>query len=266
MNVEASAQRPIWSHRLTYARDLVREMVLRDVRAKYKRSALGVAWTMLNPLLHLAVFYFVFQVVLDLDTPRFTAYALAGLLIWGWTAGALSQATTAITANSAVLRQPGFPYGMLPPITVTTHLVYFLPALPPLLAFLMLDGSRPGWSLGALPLIVAVQFVFTLSLAYLFAAANAYFRDTEHFVNVLLRLSMFISPIFYQVSMVPEAYQPLYQLNPLVPLLEAYRAVLMYGTQPPWGDLAAVGAVSGLSLYLTVRLYRYVAIRVVDDL
>ena len=266
MDVGTSAKHPLWRDRWIYARDLLREMVVRDVRVKYKRSTLGLAWAMLNPLLHLVVFYFVFQVILALDTPRFTAFALAGLLIWGWTAGALSQATGAITSNAALLRQPGFPSGMLVPIAVTTHMVYFVLALPPLLAFLIAGGSRPGWSLAALPLILAVQFLFTLSLAYLFAATNACFRDTEHFINVLLRLTMFISPIFYEASRVPEAYQSLYQLNPLVPLLEAYRAVLMYGIEPPWDALAGVALVSAVVLYLSQRLYRHVALHVVDDL
>lgn len=266
MNVGISTASPSRLSRMVHARDIVHEMVMRDVRIKYKRSFLGIAWAVLNPLLHLLVFYFIFQMVLNIDTPRFTAFALAGLLIWGWTAGALSQATSAITANSTLLQQPGFPTGMLPPVATTTHMIYFLLALPPLVAFLMLDGSRLGWSLLVLPLVLAVQFVFTLSVAYLFAAMNAYFRDTEHFTNVLLRLSMFISPIFYEASRVPAEYQWLYSLNPLVPLLEGYRAVLMYGTQPPWEDLAIVGAASTGALLLTFTLYRRTAVRMVDDL
>lgn len=261
-----SSRRAAFVHRTIYLRDLVREMVVRDVHVKYKRSALGLAWSMLNPLLHLMVFYFLFQVVLSVDTPRFSSYALAGLLVWGWSAGALSQAAGAITSNRSLLRQPGFPSGMLPTITVTTHLIYFSLALPALLIFLIAGGSRPGWGMLGVPVLMAVQFILTLSMAYLVAAVNAYFRDTEHFLEVALRLIMFLSPVFYQTSLVPEEYLEMYRMNPMVPLLEGYRALLMFDTQPDWTAVGMVAFGSGLGLAVSYRLYRYAALRTVDEL
>ncbi|QKT04322.1 ABC transporter permease [Ectothiorhodospiraceae bacterium 2226] len=266
MNVSYPAPAPHVLQRLGYLRDLMREMVWRDVRVRYKRSVLGIAWTMVNPLLHLLVFYFVFQVILAMDTPRFTSFALTGLLVWGWVTASLAQSAGSITNNATMLRQPGFPPTILPPIILSTHLVYLLFALPVLTVFLIVGGSRPGLGLLTLPLILAVNFVFILALAYFVAAANAYFRDIQHFLDVLLRLSMFLSPVFYEAQRVPEAYQYWYQMNPMVPLLEAYRAVLMYDTRPDWERLAVVFLVSLLVLYFSVRLYRRAAVRKVDEL
>ncbi len=252
--------------RLAYRRDLVTEMVARDVRVKYKRSIFGIAWAMLNPLLYLLVFYFVFQIVLGLHTPRFTAFGLTGLLTWGWSAGSLSQAVDSITGNRELLRQPGFPAALLPPVAVGTHLVYFLFALPVLMLFLIADGSRPGLNLLTLPAVLAVQFLLTLALTYFVASLHAIFRDTAHLLDVFLRLMMFASPIFYAASRVPAAYQSVYRLNPFVPLLEAYRALLMHGTDPDWEHLAIVGVSSVVGLYLGARFYARTVRRAVDDL
>lgn len=252
--------------RLVHVRDLGREMVVREVRVKYKRSAFGLAWAMLNPLLHLLVFYFVFQVVVGLDTPRFTAYGLTGLLVYGWFTGALSQTVGSITANGNLLRQPGFPVGILPPVAVGTHMVYFLFALPVLAIFLMVGGSRPGWSLLALPVVLGIQFLLTLAVGYFVAAVNAWFRDTSHLLDVVLRLLLFVSPVFYEVSRVPEAYRDLYSLNPLVPLLEAYRAILMFGSRPDWTSLLGVGLVSAAIIFFCARFYLSTAVRTVDEI
>lgn len=266
MSVSAASRLSLLADRLVYLVDLTREMVIRDVRIKYERSVFGIVWAMLNPLLHLSVFYFVFQVVLEMNTPRFTAFGLIGLLVWGWSAGALSHAAGSITGNRSLLHQPGFPAAVLPPVAAGANLVYFLFALPVLTIFLLLDGSRPGWSLLALPAVIAVQFLLTLALGYLLAALNAWFRDTAHLLDVVLRLLMFASPIFYEASRVPEAYQAIYGMNPLVPLLDAYRAVLMFGTWPDWAPLIIVASTTLAVLYASVWLYTRAVSRTVDEL
>src|SRR5690606_19580849 len=106
--------------------DLLAIMVMRDMKLRYKRSVMGIAWSLLNPLAQLAVFGFVFRFVLPLDIPNYTAFLFIGILAWSWFQGSLQQATGAIVENGALIGYPGFPVAVLPVVTVTSHLVHYL--------------------------------------------------------------------------------------------------------------------------------------------
>ena len=219
-------------HRLIYIRDLLRELVGRDMKLRYKRSVLGIAWTLLNPLTQLLVFLFVFNLLLPLNIPHYSSFLFAGILVWNWFQGSLNQSTGAIVDNRELLRRPGFSAAILPIVTVTSHLIHFLLALPVLLLFLMLEGGQWTSALLALPGVMALQFMLTLSLAYLVATFHVTFRDTQYLLGVLLNLWFYLTPIFYDAGTLPEAYQPLYRLNPMVYLIDAYRAILVRGVLP----------------------------------
>jgi lipopolysaccharide transport system permease protein len=227
------------ARRVRYIRDLLLVLVSRDMKLRYKRSVLGSLWTLLNPLGQLLIMSFIFRSVLPLGVPRYTSFLFSGLLVWTWFQAALSQATGSIIESSELLRRPGFPVAMLPIVTVTSHLVHFLLALPVLWLFLVLDGSHVTSALLALPLVIALQFMWTLSLGYLTAACHVVFRDTQYLLGVLLQFLFYLTPVFYEASAIPARYQPLYRLNPMVHLLEAYRAILLHGKLPEhlWGLL-----------------------------
>jgi lipopolysaccharide transport system permease protein len=216
-----------------YLRDLVFTLVARDIKLRYKGSYLGVAWTLLNPLTHLVVLYFIFNSVLPLDIPNYASFLFIGILVWSWFQSAVLLSTNAIVENRALIRQPGFPVAILPAITVTSHLIHFLIALPILFLFLGIDGGRFTSALWALLPVIAIQYVFTLSLAYLVSILHVEFRDTQYLLSVLMQLLFFLTPVFYGANAIPERYQPLYQLNPMVHLIDAYREILMEGRLPP---------------------------------
>jgi lipopolysaccharide transport system permease protein len=215
-----------------YACDLLRALVRRDMKLRYKRSILGVAWTLLNPLTQLLVFVFVFTFVLPLNIPHYPSFLFTGILVWNWFQGALHQSTGAIVDNRELLRRPGFPVAMLPMVTVTSYLVHFLLALPVLLLFLMLDGHPLTSVLLALPGVMGLQFLLILSLAYLVATLHVTFRDTQYLLGVLLNLLFYLTPVFYNANSIPERYQALYRLNPMTHLVEAYREILLQGVFP----------------------------------
>lgn len=253
-------------HRLVYLRDLLRELVVRDMKVKYKRSLLGMAWSLLNPLLQLGVFYFLFQVVLSLNVPRYSVYMLSGLLVWNWFQTSITQAATTITGNRDLLRLHGFPSAVLPVVAVTTNMIHFMIAIPVLAVFLFLGGSSLGASLLAVPVVIAVQYLLTLGIAYLVATVNVMFRDTQHLLELLLRMYMFLNPIFYTIEHVPAEYQGIYRLNPMVPLLEAYRAVLMKDAPPDWMGLAGVALLGGVFLVIGRLIFHHFSARFVDEL
>jgi lipopolysaccharide transport system permease protein len=227
---------------------------------------LGIAWTLINPLLQLAVFSFVFRSVIPINIPQFSSFAFSGLLIWTWSQTALFQATGLITSNKALIRQPNFPTAILPVVTTMTGLIHFLLALPVLIIFLAVDGVEPSSVLFVLPLLMVIQFVLTVGLAYPLAAMNVTFRDTQHTLGVLLQMLFYLTPIFYDLNSVPKEFQPFYQLNPMVPLIEAYRAILLKGTQPDWQALLIVSLVVAVILPIGLAIFRRQSNTFVEEL
>jgi lipopolysaccharide transport system permease protein len=256
----------VYRRKIAHFFDLLRVLVDRDMKLLYKRSALGIAWTLINPLLQLAVFSFVFRSVIPINIPQFSSFAFSGLLIWTWSQTALFQATGLITSNKALIRQPNFPTAILPVVTTMTGLIHFLLALPVLIIFLAVDGVRPSSVLFVLPLLMVIQFVLTVGLAYPLAALNVTFRDTQHTLGVLLQMLFYLTPIFYDLNSVPKEFQPLYQLNPMVPLLEAYRAILLKGTQPDWQALLIVSLAVAVILPLGLAIFRRQSNTFVEEL
>ena len=129
-----------------------------------------------------------------------------------------------------------------------------------------MSGSRPGWSLAALPVLLGIQFVLTLGLAYLVAGANVIFRDVSQFLPVMLRLFFFLTPIFYSATQIPDDLQPYYRLNPLVSLVEGYRAVLLEGVQPDWAPLAVISLVATIVLIVGYTVFQRLQPRFVEEL
>jgi lipopolysaccharide transport system permease protein len=256
----------VYRRQIAHFFDLLRVLVDRDMKLLYKRSALGIAWTLINPLLQLAVFSFVFRSVIPINIPQFSSFAFSGLLIWTWSQTALFQATGLITNNKALIRQPNFPTAILPVVTTMTGLIHFLLALPVLIIFLAVDGIQPSSVLFVLPLLMVIQFVLTVGLAYPLAAMNVTFRDTQHTLGVLLQMLFYLTPIFYDLNSVPKEFQPLYQLNPMVPLLEAYRAILLKGTQPDWQALLIVSLVVAVILPIGLAIFRRQSNTFVEEL
>ena len=142
--------------RVAHLRDLLLALVGRDLKVRYKRSVLGMAWSLVNPLAQLLVFVFVFGNVLDLGGPRYAALVFTGVLAWSWFASSITQGAGVIVDNRQLIRRPGFPSAILPVVAVCTNLLHFLLALPVLLVFALVDGSRFGWSLLLLPVAAAL--------------------------------------------------------------------------------------------------------------
>ena len=235
--------------------DLLRELVRRDMALRYKRSALGILWSLFNPLLQWLVLGFIFGIVLPLGIPHFPLFLFTGLLAWNWFQSSLYEAAGAIVDNGDLVRRPGFSSAVLPIVPVTANLLHLLLALPILFAALWWNGvGLTPWA-AALPLVLAAQFVVTLGLAYLVAALNVRFRDTRYLLGVILLLGFYLTPVFYAASAIPPAWQPLYRLNPLVTLIESYRDLLLDGAAPEAPALAAVLAAGLVLLWLGVRLF-----------
>jgi len=250
---------------LEHRRDLLRELVVRDMKLRYKRSYLGIAWTLVNPLAQLLVYSFVFRVLFRVTTPNYTPYIFIGITCWGWFQAAVLESTMAILANRDLIRQPGFPAALLPNVTVGTQLVHFLLTLPVLFGLVLVSGIPITRAVVWLPFIILVQYVLTLSFSLLAACVHVNFRDTQYLLGVFLMLAFFLTPILYDTSIVPERYRALYQLNPMAYLIDAYRAVLIRGVRPHLAALAVVGVVGVVQLRVFYLLFRRASTSFVEE-
>lgn len=239
----AQARGRRWRH----ARDVLLVLTARDLKAQYKRSSLGFGWALAGPLLQLFIFATIFHRALGAQIPHYAAYVYIGVLVWSWFQGSLAQGVGLITGNPSLARQPGFPLSLLPHVSVSVRFIHFAIALPLLFGLLWSLGLRPSRAWLALPLLVGIQYLLAVGLAYPLASLNVLHRDTQHILTVLLQLLMFASPIFYSPSSMPEAFRAWYQWNPMACLMDAWRMVLLNGR---WPDFAALGILLLMALVL----------------
>ena len=253
-------------HRWIHIRDLLRELIARDIRLRYRGSLLGIAWTLLNPLAELLVLLLVFGSVFRVDIPNFGAYLFIGLLVYGWFQNALNSATLAIVGNRELVRRPGVPSVILPIVIVASNLVHFLLSLPILFGLLILSGVQITSVVLALPVLIAIEFVFIVGLAYPVATLHVWFRDTQHVLRVALQLLFFLTPIFYEASSVPPPLQPLYRFNPMASMVDAYRAVLLRGEWPAPANVLSLTLVAFVALLVGLMWFRRASHRFADEL
>ena len=251
---------------LAHRWDLILTLIGRDLKLRYNRSVMGIAWSFVTPLSQLLVLNLVFTRVVPLGIPDYGSFLLVGLLSWTWFSGSLDHATGSIVDHRELVRQPGFPVGLLPVMSVATNLVQFLLALPVLALVLLVADISLGPALVVLPLLIAVQFLFTLGLSFFIATFHVTFRDTKHLLGVLLLLGFYLTPLFYPAERAPERLALLYKLNPMAVLIESYRDVLLENRMPPAVPLLLISGVGMLLLIVGYRVFRRASDRFVDEI
>jgi ABC-type polysaccharide/polyol phosphate export permease len=238
--------------RLLRYRALVQSLVARDLKARYRGSVLGFLWSFINPLLLLLIYSFVFTVVLrdvrNSDIEPFALFMFCGILPWTWFASSLLESSTVLISGGNLIRKVLFPAEVLPIVTVCAGMAHFVLGLPILAAFFVYyRGQVPLYApdLLWLPVIVAVQLVFTLGLALFVSALTVHFRDLRDLLANLLTLWFFATPIVYPLSIASGDARRLLNLNPFTHLAVAYQEVLFLdGPFTSWPRLLAVGACS----------------------
>lgn len=241
---------------LIYLRDLLFQLVSREMKVMYKRSVLGIIWTLVTPLLQLLTYSLLFCGVLGIRENHYASMAFVGLLVWNWFQTSLLMGSKCITGSTFYLLNCQFPIAVMPPSVVTTWLIHFLLALPALFGIFVLNGVSIGPTALLLPVIILLQFTFTLALAYPLAALSVSFRDTQHILTVVLNLAFVLTPIFYSIKTVPDYVRWVFVLNPMNHIVDAYRAVLIRGEQPDWLALSVLAIVTAVLLPLGYAFFK----------
>jgi len=236
-------------------RVLIQTLVVRDLKARYRGSTLGLLWTLLNPLLHMAIYALVFSVYIRNEMQRYPAFLLCGILPWTWFSSALFLGTTAIIEGSSMLKKVFFPPQVLPMVTVISTFINFLFSLPLLFGMLLLFGVTFGWSLLALPLIMVAQFALTLGLTLIISAVSVRYRDIPPILGHVLTFWFFLTPIIYPVSSVPERFRALVSLNPVTPFFVAYQEALLYNRLVSWQAFGVMLCLGAAALLIGVLVF-----------
>ncbi|MDB5311160.1 MAG: type transporter [Gemmataceae bacterium] len=230
--------REVWRYR-----ELLFFLSLRDIKLRYKQTALGVAWAVIQPLFTMAVFTVFFGNLgkLPSDGQPYALFVLAALVPWQLFAYALTQSSNSLVAEQRLITKVYFPRLIVPLASVLSGLVDFLVAFGLLLIGMAVFGVPLSWAVLAVPVFVALAVLTALAVGLWLSALNVQYRDVRFTIPFLTQFWMFLTPVAYPASLVPAAYRPLYGLNPMAGVVEGFRWALLGTAAPDWG-LVAVSA------------------------
>jgi ABC-type polysaccharide/polyol phosphate export permease len=234
---------------------LLRNLVVKDLKLKYRGSVLGFVWSLANPLLMIAVYTIAFTYILRIRTPGFVFYLMLGVLAWTFFANATTMSTGSIVDNGGLARSVWFPRAILPIASVLFNFAQYLLTVAVFLPVLMLLYRVPlAPPMVAYPAFLVLQLLFTIGVALLLAVGTAFFRDVRHLVDVALAVLFWATPVVYETTQLPPRVRTLILLTPLSPYVTAYHDVFYYRRWPPVETwllavvYAVVAAVAGLWL------------------
>lgn len=211
---------------------VIRELVAREVKRKYSRSRLGILWSVLSPLLSMAVLSLIFSTMFRKSIEHYPVYYLTGLILWNFFTAATNTAMTSLVDNKSLLLQARFPRSVFPISRVTAALVNLMYSLVAYALILLIFGIRPGITMMVFPLIVFLTALAAMGVGYLLSVLYVSFGDIRHLYSVVLTLWMYLSALFYPLDLLPEGVQKLIQVNPIFCYITAARDCMMYGRFP----------------------------------
>lgn len=236
--------------------DLLIYRSIASLKTEVSRHYLGVIWWVLEPVLYMLVFYMIFDLGLRQGGPGFVPFLLCGLVSWKWFDSTVRTSSGAIMSSAGLIGQVYFPKYLIPASVVLANTFKFVLLLIVFVPVLMLTGSEPGLQLLWIPIVLLTQFLLTCAIALLVAALIPLLPDLGHLVNYGMTMAFFMSGIFFDINTMSEKAQVWFSLNPMVTLLDAWRAILLRGESPDIGALAIVAACSLLLMPLVAAVYR----------
>jgi lipopolysaccharide transport system permease protein len=227
-------------------RQLITQMMQREVVGRYKGSTFGLAWSFFNPVLMLAVYTFVFSVVFKsrwgIGEPesktQFAVVLFVGMIVHGLFAEVLNRAPSLVLANVNYVKKVIFPLEILPVVNMGAALFHSVISLIVLLMAFAIFNGYLHFTVILTPLILLPLVIFTLGLAWMLASLGVFLRDVGQTINIVTTVMMFLSPVFYPVTSLPEEFRPWLMANPLTFIIEQAREVLIWGHSPNWIGLS----------------------------
>lgn len=214
-------------------REMIFSLVRRDLKGRYKGSALGFFWTFLNPLLQLAVYTFVFSVIMKSTVEDYYLHLFVALVPWLFFSTSVSEGCSCIRSQQDMVKKIYFPREVLPIAYVTSQFINMLLSFVVVLVVVVISGR--GLNVVALlyiPIISAVEYLLCLGSALFVSAITVYIRDMEYLLKIVTMALQFLTPVMYSIDIVPQRFMAIYVLNPMTPIIIAYRDILYYKEIP----------------------------------
>lgn len=242
----------IWRYR-----DLLYIFVWRDIKVRYKQTAIGVMWAVFQPLLTMIIFSFFFGRLAQIpsDGVPYPIFVYTGLLLWNYFSAALTNASDSLVAGESIIKKIYFPRLILPASTVIT------PAIDFVISFLVLGGLMafyrfaPGWSgIVMMPVLLLISMLTALGVGLLFSAVNVKYRDVRYALPFFIQLGMYIAPVIYPVSLIPQKFQWITYINPMAGVITLARSLLLNTSVPNW-NLLLISLAGSLVLFFIGLAY-----------
>ena len=237
-------------------RELLKTNVKKDIGGKYKNSFLGVLWSFINPLLQIAVYAFVFQIIMRSNIENYAVYLCCALVPWQYFSSVVLRGAATIIDNGNIIKKVYFPREILPISIVTSEGINFLISTIIILGFVIISGIGLSVNIFWYFLILAIQYIISLGISFIVSSLSVYFRDFLHLLGVFMQLLFYATPIVYSANDVPAGFRWLLKINPMSYLIEGYRSIF-YDKIPPNFRSLGIALIMGIILcvigYLTFR-------------
>ncbi len=226
-------------------REMLKSLVRKDLKTRYKGSFLGFLWTFINPLMQLAIYALIFPFLMRVEEKNYAMFLFVALLPWLFFSTSLQASTDCIVENYNLVKKIYFPRQVLPLSVATGGLVNYIYGLIVVLVGLLIAGIPLTWNIMFLPLLLLILYVTVSGFCLMFSALNVYIRDLEHIVNIVTMAWFYATPIVYPLTMLPDWLQKILLFNPMTPLVQGFRNVIYYGVSPNFTEIgiAAIEAI-----------------------
>ncbi|MBV9762712.1 MAG: ABC transporter permease [Acidobacteriaceae bacterium] len=237
-------------------RELIWALAMKELKIRYKRSVLGFLWALLNPMLLMLVLSVVFSTIMKINIPHYAIFLLSVLLPWTFFSQSLSYAVESIVGNADLIKKVRVAKLVFPVAAVASNMINLLLSIIPLALIVVLMGHPFHLTWIYLPVPLLALTIFTLGATFFFAAANVYYRDVAHILQIVLQAWFYITPIIYSIDFFPEKYRWIFKLNPIQFVLNGFRLSVYYGLLPTPESIFASFLCAFIALFIGFAVFR----------
>lgn len=237
-------------------RELLKNNIKKEIRGKYKGAWLGIIWSFLNPLFMLVIYSVVFSQIMRVNIPNYAMFMFVALVPWNFFTQTVSTGANSIVANGGIVKKVYFPREIIPVSITTSGMINFLISCVIMFTFLFITGVGVSMHIFLFPLILLFQYILILGIVLLLSALTVYIRDIEHFVQIALMALFYGTPIVFTMEMVPKSIAWILNINPMTPIVTAYRDILFYHQMPDINNLLMVIIMSLVMFFIGLYSFK----------
>ncbi len=235
-------------------RYLIWILAIKELKVRYRGSYLGFFWSLLNPLLLLLIYTFVFTVIFKAGGRAYPVYLFVGLLPFNWFSMAVNESTMSVVSSGFFITKSTLPSEIIVIVKVVSNFINFILSIPILFLFILIFNVKIGFPLILFPVLIAIEFFATVGVGYFVGALEVFYRDMQHIVMNLLQILFFGIPIMYYSTQIPGKLRKLIFINPLAYLIKCYQDIFYYNVFPKWYEIVIL-IVIALTIYILGYMY-----------